>query len=87
MDLCERLYNSGTRLTSGGLIAGLISMALEAMFSVYGAITRAAGGAGVPLYVSANMTAGKLLAMWQGREAGRVRAGGRARDKACQDKE
>ncbi len=35
--LCERLYVSGTRLASGGLLAGLLSMALEAMFSVYGA--------------------------------------------------
>ena len=38
MDLCERLYVSGTRLSSGGLLAGLLSMALEAMFSVYGAV-------------------------------------------------
>ncbi len=38
MDLCERLYVSGTRLASGGLLAGLLSMSLEGMFSVYGAI-------------------------------------------------
>ena len=38
MDLCERLYVSGTRLACGGLLAGLLSMSLEGMFSVYGAI-------------------------------------------------
>ena len=38
LNLCERLYGSGQRLTSGGLLAGLVSVALEAMFSVYGAI-------------------------------------------------
>ena len=38
MDLCERLYISGTRLACGGLLAGLLSMSLEGMFSVYGAI-------------------------------------------------
>ena len=68
MDLCERLYNSGTRLTSGGLIAGLISMALEAMFSVYGAIPVLLAVLVFLCMCSANMTAGKLLAMWQGRE-------------------
>ena len=38
LGLCERLYLSGARLSSGGLAAGLLSMALEKMFSVYGAI-------------------------------------------------
>ena len=38
MDLCERLYVSGTRLACGGLLAGLLSMSMEGMFSVYGAI-------------------------------------------------
>ena len=38
LGLCETLYVSGTRLASGGLIAGLLGMALEKMFSVYGAV-------------------------------------------------
>ena len=38
LDLCGDLYHAGTRMTGGGLVSGLLSMALEAMFSIYGAL-------------------------------------------------
>ena len=67
MDLCETLYVSGTKLASGGLVAGLLSMALVKMFSVYGAIP-------VLLVVliflcmgAGHITVGKVVDWWRGR--------------------
>lgn len=68
LDLCNRLYASGTRLASGGLLAGLLSMALEEMFSVYGAIPVLLAIIVCLVMCAARMTPGRLLDMWQGRE-------------------
>ena len=68
MDLCERLYTSGTRLASGGLIAGLVSMALEAMFSVYGAIPVLLAVIIFLCMCIGRVTPGKVVDWWRGRE-------------------
>ena len=69
LDLCSRLYASGTRLASGGLLAGLLSMALEEMFSVYGAIPVLLAIIVCLVMCAARMTPGRLLDMWQGARA------------------
>lgn len=68
IDLCERLYVSGTRLASGGLLSGLVSMALEAMFSVYGAVPVLLAVIVFLIMCAAHITVRKLIDMWQGRE-------------------
>ncbi len=68
MDLCRRLYASGTRLSSGGLLAGLLSMALEAMFSVYGAIPVLLAIIIFLVMCAAHVTPARLVDMWRGRE-------------------
>ena len=67
MDLCERLYVSGTRLESGGLLAGLTSMSLEKMFSVYGAIPVLLAVMAFLCMCVARVTPAKLIASWRSR--------------------
>lgn len=38
LELCGDLYRNGSNMAGGGLVSGLLSMALEAMFSIYGAL-------------------------------------------------
>ena len=67
MDLCETLYKSGTMLASGGLVAGLLSMALEKMFSVYGAIPVLIALIVFLCMCIGRVTVGKLVDWWRGR--------------------
>ena len=97
IDLCERLYVSGTKLASGGLLAGLASMALEAMFSVYGAVPVLLVIMAALCMCIGRVTPAKLAARWRGRgraeyeayeepepEPEKPRRGRRAEDEAKQ---
>ena len=68
MDLCKRLYISGERHSSGGLLAGMLSMALEEMFSVYGAIPVLLAVLIFLVMCAAHITIGRIVDMWRGRE-------------------
>ncbi|HIT29232.1 MAG TPA: DNA translocase FtsK, partial [Candidatus Scatomorpha stercoravium] len=67
MDLCETLYVSGTRLASGGLLAGLISMSLVKMFSVFGAIPVLLVVLCALIMGMGRITPAMLLERWRGR--------------------
>ena len=67
MDLCETLYVSGARLASGGLLAGLISMSLVKMFSVFGAIPVLLVVLCALIMGMGRITPAMLLERWRGR--------------------
>ncbi len=67
LGLCETLYVSGERLASGGLLAGLLSMALEKMFSVFGAIPLLIVALAALGMCIGRITPASLVERWRGR--------------------
>lgn len=66
--LVKSLYSEGAALTCGGLLSGLLSMGLEAMFSVYGAFPVLLALFLFMLMVSVDLTFAKISAWLGGRE-------------------
>ena len=66
--LIEGLYAEGKLLEGGGLVAGLLSMALESMFSVYGAFPLLLALFLFFLIYAVNLSFGKIAAWLSGRE-------------------
>ena len=66
--LIEGLYAEGKLLEGGGLVSGLLSMALESMFSVYGAFPLLLALFLFFLIYAVNLSFGKIAAWLSGRE-------------------
>ena len=67
-ELVKGLYAEGRLMQGGGLIAGLLSMALESMFSVYGAFPLLLALFLFFLMYSVNLSIGKISRWLSGRE-------------------
>lgn len=67
-ELVKGLYAEGKLMQGGGLIAGLLSMALESMFSVYGAFPLLLALFLFFLMYSVNLSIGKVARWLSGRE-------------------
>lgn len=67
-ELIKALYACGKAMEGGGLLSGLISLGLDAMFSVYGAFPVLLAAFLFFLMVGANLSFTKLLNWWNGRE-------------------
>lgn len=68
MSLLKDLYADGGKMLSGGVLCGLLSMGLEAMFSVYGAFPVLLAAFLYFLMVSLNLTFAKIASWFGGRE-------------------
>lgn len=66
--LVKDLYADGAKMLCGGLLCGLLSMGLEAMFSVYGAFPVLLAAFLFFLMVSLNLTFAKIAGWFGGRE-------------------
>jgi S-DNA-T family DNA segregation ATPase FtsK/SpoIIIE len=66
--LLKDLYVQGRAMTCGGVVCGITSMALEAMFSVYGAFPVLLAAFLIFLMVSLNLTFAKLGEWFSGHE-------------------
>ena len=66
--LIKTLYASGKAMESGGLLSGLVSLGLDAMFSVYGAFPVLLAAFLFLLMAGSNLSFTKLLNWWNGRE-------------------
>ena len=66
--LIEGLYAEGKLLEGGGLVSGLLAMALESMFSVYGAFPLQLALFLFFLIYAVNLSFGKIAAWLSGRE-------------------
>jgi S-DNA-T family DNA segregation ATPase FtsK/SpoIIIE len=67
-ELIKGLYAEGKLLEGGGMIAGLLAMALESMFSVYGAFPLLLALLLFFLMYSVNLSIGKIYRWLSGRE-------------------
>ena len=67
-ELTKGLYAEGKLMQGGGLVAGLLSMALESMFSVYGAFPLLLALFLFFLMYSVNLSIGKVARWLSGRE-------------------
>ncbi len=67
-ELIKGLYTEGKLLEGGGMIAGLLAMALESMFSVYGAFPLLLALLLFFLMYSVNLSIGKIYRWLSGRE-------------------
>ena len=66
--LVRDLYGDGKSMLCGGVLSGLLSMGLEAMFSVYGALPVLLAAFVFFLMSSVNLTFAKLSAWFEGRK-------------------
>lgn len=67
-DLLKNLYAQGKTMECGGVLCGLTSMGLEAMFSVYGAFPLLLAAFLIFLMISLNLTFAKVGEWFGGRE-------------------
>lgn len=66
--LVSGLYQSGVRMLCGGVLAGLLSMGLEAMFSVYGAFPVLLAAFLFFLMIAVNLTFAQVGGFFSGRK-------------------